>query len=48
LPATCLDVTVGTVKAYVKSILEKLQVSSCTDATAVASRRGLLRQEYVV
>ncbi|MCW5625704.1 MAG: response regulator transcription factor [Burkholderiales bacterium] len=42
--ATQLDIAVGTVKAHVKSILEKLNASTRTQAAAVAARRGLIRE----
>jgi DNA-binding NarL/FixJ family response regulator len=37
-----LNITVGTVKGHVKGILLKLDAKSRTEATAIASRRGLL------
>ena len=37
-----LNIAVGTVKAHAKGILMKLDATSRTEATAVASRRGLL------
>jgi len=41
--ARTLDIQLGTVKAHVKAILEKLQVSTRTQAVVVAEHRGLLR-----
>ena len=38
-----LNIAVGTVKAHIKAILEKLQVSSRMQAAALAAERGLLR-----
>jgi two-component system, NarL family, response regulator len=38
-----LAVSVGTVKTHVKSILEKLEAVSRTQAVAIAQRRGLVR-----
>lgn len=38
-----LDIQLGTVKAHVKAILEKLQVRTRTQAVVVAEHRGLLR-----
>lgn len=38
-----LDIQLGTVKAHVKGILEKLQVRTRTQAVVVAEHRGLLR-----
>jgi DNA-binding NarL/FixJ family response regulator len=37
-----LNITDGTVKAHIRSILQKLDSASRTEATAIASRRGLL------
>jgi two-component system NarL family response regulator len=37
-----LNITVGTVKAHIKGILQKLNSASRTEATSIASRRGLL------
>lgn len=42
LIARRLDIAVGTVKSHLKSIFEKLDVESRTQAIAVASRRGLV------
>jgi len=41
--ARSLDIQLGTVKAHVKAILEKLQVRTRTQAVVVAEHRGLLR-----
>lgn len=41
--ARTLDIQLGTVKAHVKGILEKLQVRTRTQAVVVAEHRGLLR-----
>lgn len=41
--ARSLDIQLGTVKAHVKGILEKLQVRTRTQAVVVAEHRGLLR-----
>jgi DNA-binding NarL/FixJ family response regulator len=40
-----LSVAVGTVKTHVKSILEKLDAASRTEAVAIAQRRGILQEE---
>ncbi|WP_394788738.1 response regulator transcription factor [Rhodoferax sp.] len=40
--ANALGIAVGTVKAHVKAILEKLQVSSRTQAASLAVERGLI------
>jgi two-component system NarL family response regulator len=40
-----LSVAVGTVKTHVKSILDKLDAASRTEAVAIAQRRGLLQEE---
>jgi DNA-binding NarL/FixJ family response regulator len=40
-----LALAVGTVKTHVKSILEKLNAASRTEAVAIAQRRGILREE---
>jgi two-component system, NarL family, response regulator len=37
-----LNISEGTVKTHVKSILEKLDATSRTEAVAVAARRGLI------
>ncbi len=44
--AAKLAVTVGTVKTHVKSILNKLDAVSRTEAVAIAQRRGILQQEH--
>ena len=41
--ASALDITEGTVKLYVSSILGKLEVVDRTEAVTVALRRGLIR-----
>jgi DNA-binding NarL/FixJ family response regulator len=40
-----LSVAVGTVKTHVKSILDKLEAASRTEAVAIAQRRGILQQD---
>jgi DNA-binding NarL/FixJ family response regulator len=40
-----LNVAVGTVKTHVKSVLEKLDAASRTEAVAIAQRRGILQEE---
>lgn len=40
-----LALAVGTVKTHVKSVLEKLDASSRTQAVAIAQRRGILRDD---
>jgi DNA-binding NarL/FixJ family response regulator len=40
-----LTLAVGTVKTHVKSILEKLDAVSRTEAVAIAQRRGILSEE---
>lgn len=40
--AARLEISVGTVKAHVKAILEKLDAASRTQAAAVAAQRGLV------
>jgi DNA-binding NarL/FixJ family response regulator len=40
-----LTVAVGTVKTHVKSILQKLEARSRTEAAAIAQRRGVFRQD---
>jgi DNA-binding NarL/FixJ family response regulator len=40
-----LNVAVGTVKTHVKSILDKLEAASRTEAVAIAQRRGILQEE---
>lgn len=41
--ASKLTLAVGTVKTHVKSVLEKLNASSRTQAVSIAQRRGILR-----
>jgi DNA-binding NarL/FixJ family response regulator len=43
--ASKLGLAVGTVKTHVKSILEKLDANSRTEAASIAQRRGILREE---
>jgi DNA-binding NarL/FixJ family response regulator len=43
-----LSVAVGTVKTHVKSILDKLDAASRTEAVAIAQRRGILQEEREV
>lgn len=43
-----LSVAIGTVKTHVKSILDKLDAASRTEAVAIAQRRGILREEHEV
>jgi DNA-binding NarL/FixJ family response regulator len=43
--ASKLTVAVGTVKTHVKSVLEKLDASSRTEAVSIAQRRGILRDD---
>jgi two-component system NarL family response regulator len=43
--ASKLALAVGTVKTHVKSILEKLDANSRTEAVSIAQRRGILREE---
>ena len=40
-----LNVALGTVKTHVKSILDKLDAASRTEAVAIAQRRGILQEE---
>jgi DNA-binding NarL/FixJ family response regulator len=40
-----LNVAIGTVKTHVKSILDKLDAASRTQAVAIAQRRGILQEE---
>ena len=42
--AARLQIGVGTVKTHMRSVLDKLDVASRTEAAAVAHRRGLLQQ----
>ncbi len=42
--ATQLDISLESVKSHVKVILEKLEVSSRTEAAAIAQRKNLLKQ----
>ncbi len=42
--AARLEISVGTVKTHMRSLLDKLDVASRTEAAAVAHRRGLLRE----
>ena len=42
--AARLQIGVGTVKTHMRSVLDKLDVASRTEAAAVAHRRGLLRE----
>ena len=44
--ASTLGITVNTIKAHVKSILEKLHADSRTEAAAIATRRGLIRESH--
>ena len=43
--ASKLALAVGTVKTHVKSVLEKLNATSRTQAVSIAQRRGILRDE---
>jgi len=43
--ASKLALAVGTVKTHVKSVLEKLDATSRTQAVSIAQRRGILREE---
>jgi two-component system NarL family response regulator len=42
--AIVLNVAIGTVKTHVKSILDKLDATSRTQAAAIAQRRGILQE----
>lgn len=42
--AARLQIGIGTVKTHMRSVLDKLDVASRTEAAAVARRRGLLRE----
>jgi DNA-binding NarL/FixJ family response regulator len=42
--AARLQIGIGTVKTHMRSLLDKLDVASRTEAAAVAHRRGLLRE----
>ena len=44
--AIALNVAIGTVKTHVKSILDKLDATSRTQAAAIAQRRGILQEEH--
>jgi DNA-binding NarL/FixJ family response regulator len=46
LIATKLALAIGTVKAHVKAIMQKLDARSRTEAAAIAHRRGILGDEY--
>jgi DNA-binding NarL/FixJ family response regulator len=43
--AIALNVAIGTVKTHVKSILDKLDATSRTQAAAIAQRRGIVQEE---
>ena len=43
--ASKLTLAVGTVKTHVKSVLEKLDASSRTQAVSIAQRRGIVRED---
>jgi DNA-binding NarL/FixJ family response regulator len=43
--AIALHLAIGTVKTHVKSILDKLDAASRTEAAAIAQRRGILQEE---
>lgn len=45
--AARLQIGIGTVKTHMRSVLDKLDVASRTEAAAVAHRRGLLREATV-
>jgi two-component system NarL family response regulator len=38
-----LDISEGTVKTHVKSILQKLEATSRTEAVSIGAKRGLVR-----
>jgi two-component system NarL family response regulator len=38
-----LDISEGTVKTHVKSILQKLDATSRTEAVSIGAKRGLVR-----
>ena len=44
--AMALNGAIGTVKTHVKSILDKLDATSRTQAAAIAQRRGILQEEH--
>jgi DNA-binding NarL/FixJ family response regulator len=46
--ASRLALAVGTVKTHVKSVLEKLDATSRTQAVSIAQRRGILRDDAEV
>ena len=46
--AARLQIGIGTVKTHMRSVLDKLDVGSRTEAAAVAHRRGLLRETATV
>lgn len=43
--ASKLDIAIGTVKSHVRSILQKMNASTRTEAAALADRRGLLTSQ---